>query len=56
MGKKKVAVLTCDCINEGRFLLETDVWLFCQAAKKKGRNNEVTVRRGSTVVATHYLA
>ena len=53
--KNKLAVLTCDRINEGFFLQEK-----CMAVlpdgQTKGRNNEVAVRRGSTVDATHYLA
>ena len=36
--------LTGDSINEG-FFLQENVWPFCQAAKKSGRNNEVTVFR-----------
>ena len=28
---------------------QENVWSFCQAAKKSDRNNEVTVRQGSTV-------
>ena len=38
-------MLTGDRINEG-FFLQENVWSFCQAAKKSGLNNEVTVRRG----------
>ena len=41
MGQKTLACLTGDFINEG--LLQENVWLFCQAAKKKCLNNEVTV-------------
>ena len=47
MGQKNLAVLAGDLINEG--FLQENVWSFCWAAKKSGRNNEVAVRRGSTV-------
>ena len=30
-------------------LRQENVWSFCRVAKKSGRNNEVTVRQGSTV-------
>ena len=50
-----LAVLTGDRINEG-FFLQENVWPFCQAAKKRGRNikrdddiTEEAVRRGFTV-------
>ena len=46
-----LAVLTGDRINEGFFFQENG-WPFCQAAKKSGRNNEVAVRRGFTVLAS----
>ena len=45
MGQKNLAVTL---INEGFFGIR-NVWPFCQAAQKSGRNKEVTVRRGSTV-------
>ena len=45
MGQKNLAVTL---INEGFFCIR-NVWPFCQAAKKSGRNKEVTVRGGSTV-------
>ena len=48
---KKLTVLTGDHINEG-FFLQENVWPFCQAAKKSGRNNEVALRRGFTVLAS----
>ena len=47
MGQKNLAVLAGDLINEG--FLQENVWSFCWAAKKSDRNNEVAVRRGSTV-------
>ena len=54
-GPKKLAVLTDDRINEV-FFLQENVWPFCQAAKKRGRNikrdddiTEVAVRRDFTV-------
>ena len=47
MGQKNLAVLRGDRIDEG--FLQENVWPFCQAAKKSGRNNEVVVRRGFTV-------
>ena len=50
MGPKKLAVLTGDRINEGLFYKKMYQWSFCRAAKTRGRNNEVAVRRGSTVV------
>ena len=40
--QKHLAVLTGDHINEG-FFASYYVWQFCPAAKKSGRNNEVTV-------------
>ena len=44
MSKKKVSrVLTGDCINEGFFFTRKCMAVFCRAAKKSGRNNEVTV-------------
>ena len=46
MGQTNLAVLRGDRINEGFFT----VWPFCQMAKKSGRNNEVAVRRGFTVL------
>ena len=53
-----MTVLTCYCINE-EFFYRKNEWPICQAAKRKegggGRNNELTVRRGSTVVGTYYL-
>ena len=42
MRQKQWAVLT-------RVFYEKIYGGFCQAAKKSGRNNEVAVRRGSTV-------
>ena len=36
-----LAALACDCINDG-FSYE-NVWPFCRAEKKSGRNKEVTV-------------
>jgi len=42
-GNNKVTILT------KLFLRQENVWSFCQVAKKNGRNNEVTVRQGSTV-------
>ena len=47
MGRTNLAVLTGDRINEG--FLQENLWPFCQAAKKSGRNNGVAVRRGFTV-------
>ena len=38
---KNLAVLMDDCINQFFFLQEI-VWPFCRAAKKSGRNKEVT--------------
>ena len=49
-GPKKLAVLTGDRINEVFFYKKMYQWSFCRAAKTSGRNNEVAVRRGSTVV------
>ena len=44
MSQKKVGrVLTGDRINEGLFLQVKCMAVFCRAAKKSGRNNEVTV-------------
>ena len=40
MGQKKNWP-SDDRIDEG-FFLQENVWLFCRAAKKNGRNNEVT--------------
>ena len=51
MSQKKLAVLTGDRINEV-FYKKMYQWSFCRAAKTSGRNNEVAVRRGSTVVCT----
>ena len=34
------------------FFFQENGWPFCQAAKKSGRNNEVAVRRGFTVLAS----
>ena len=42
MDQKHLAVITGDRINEG-FFASYYVWPFCRAAKKSGRNNEVTV-------------
>ena len=47
MDQKNLAVLRGDRIDEG--FLQENLWPFCQAAKKSGRNNEVAVRRGFTV-------
>ena len=44
MGQTNLAVLRGD---EG--FLQENVWPFCQAAKKSGRNNEVAVRQAFTV-------
>ena len=41
MGQKSLAVFTSDRINEG--FLQENVWPFSRAARKSGRNNEVTV-------------
>ena len=46
-GPKKLAVLTSARINEG-FFLQENVWPFCLAAQKSGRNNEIA--GGSTVL------
>ena len=43
MGQKNLAVLTSVFLQENE-------WRFCQAVKKSGRNNEVAVRRGFTVL------
>ena len=43
MSQKNLVVLTGDRINEGFFFLQENVWSFSRAAKKSGRNNEVTV-------------
>ena len=42
-GQKNLALLTGGRINEG--FLQENVWPFCHAAKKGGRNNKVTVSR-----------
>ena len=42
MDQRHLAVITGDRINEG-FFASYYVWPFCRAAKKSGRNNEVTV-------------
>ena len=42
-GPTKLAVFMGDRINKG-FFQERNLWLFCQAAKKSGRNNKVTVQ------------
>ena len=47
MDQKNLAVLRGDRTDEG--FLQENLWPFCQAAKKSGRNNEVAVRRGFTV-------
>ena len=44
----------CGCNNKVTILTkpslrQENVWSFCQAAKKSGRNNDVSVRQGSTV-------
>ena len=56
MGQKNLAVFKSDRINEG--FLQENVWPFSRAARKSGRNNEVTVfntevavRRVNTVLA-----
>jgi len=41
MGQKKLPVLMDFCINEG--FLKENVKPFCQAGKKSGRSNEVTI-------------
>ena len=41
-----------DRINEGFFLKE-DLWPFCQAAKKRGRNNKVTYYQGGRKAGFH---
>jgi len=41
MSQKNLAILTGDRINKG--FLQKNVWPFCQAAKKSGRNNKVTI-------------
>ena len=38
---------TIDRINKG--VLQEDLWRFLPGSQKSGRNNEVAVRRGSTV-------
>ena len=48
-------VLTCDRIKEGLFTGK-GYGRFARRPIEGAGNNEVTVRRGSTVVATHYLA
>ena len=57
MGQKHLAVLTGDHINEGSFFfLQENVWPFCRTVKKRGRNNEVAVRRGSTVLHSAHIS
>ena len=48
MGQTNLAVLRGDRIDEG--FLQENLWPFCQAAKKSGRNSEVAVRRGFTAL------
>ena len=55
MGQKKLTVLTCDRIKEGLFTGKM-YGRFARRPIEGAGNNEVTVGRGSTVVATHYLA
>ena len=55
MGQKKLTVLTYDRIKEGLFTGKM-YGRFARRPIKGAGNNEVTVRRGSTEVATHYLA
>ena len=47
-GTKKLAAFTSDFINEG--FLQENVWPFSRAAKKSGRNNEVTVFNNEVAV------
>ena len=49
MGQKNLAVLAGDRINEGFFFYKKMYGRFAGRPKKSGRNNEVAVRRGSTV-------
>ena len=53
IGQKKLAVLTGDRINKGFFTRKCMAVL--PGSQKSGRNNEVTVRRGFTVLASVYV-
>ena len=53
-GQKKLAVLTGWPFNEG-FFYKKMYGSFFQAAKKSDHNNEVAVRRGSTVTTWERL-
>ena len=53
--KNKLAVLTGDRINEGLFYKKM-YGRFAEQPKKSGRNNEVAVRRYSTVSPELFLS
>ena len=50
MGQKNLAVLTGGRVNEGFFYKKMYGRFARRPKKKNGRNNEVTVRRGFTVL------
>ena len=47
MGQKKLAILMAYHMNKG--FLQENAWPFCRMARKSGRNDEVTVRKGFTI-------
>ena len=53
MGQKHLAVLTGDRISEV-FFYKKMYGRFAERPKKSGRNNEVVVRRGSTVIPSFF--
>ena len=57
MGQKHLAVLTGDHVNEGSFFFCKKMYgHFAGRPKKRGRNNEVAVRRGSTVLQSAHIS